>query len=344
MAQEVFGKILSGELAVGELAYARFDSQSVDRDFMDEPYEPYPAMQRTVAGEAVISGPGTFLGKEKRTITIQPHSTEGWWFNRMDLPECLATRVSVRNVWTTGDIVSNIVLRSGSPHNYVRMVEHIVSLKLGLGIDNVMISIDAGDPPLFVRGSLDLLETMKRAEIVATDRPARFFTVKERVSCITPGGGFLIIEPCGGEVPRLNIDCAVDFPNIMGRQRIRFPMTVDHFTYGAEARTNTTSAAKWYCQTIGKLFADVRHLGYNHENVLVAGRKRYLNEPRMVTEGGKSLEAVWHRAALDLLAALALVEEGRFVGNVTSYKVGHALDVHMITQLYMHDLLTEWNG
>ena len=52
----------------------------------------------------------------------------------------------------------NIVLRSGSPHNYLRMVEHIVALRMGCGIDNLMIETDSGDPPLFDRGSLDLVE------------------------------------------------------------------------------------------------------------------------------------------------------------------------------------------
>ena len=252
----------------------------------------------------------------------------------------LATHASVRNVWTTGDFISNIVLRSGSPHNYVRMVEHIVALKLGLGVDNMVIAIDSGDPPLFSRGSMDLIETIEKAGIVETDRPVRYITVKEKVTCIAPHGGFLTLEPCEGSDPYLHIDCAVNYPNAMGQQRICFPLCAEHFKAGAVARTNTTSAAKLYCQTIGKLFADVRNLGYNYDNVLVAAKKKYINPPRLVQPNGKSLEAAWHRAVLDLLAALALVDGGRFVGRVTSYKVGHSHDVQMITQLYRDDLLT----
>jgi len=342
MDNKKFGTVLSGNLNDGLRAYEAFEKQPVDRDFMDEYDGAYPTKQRTITKPVSIAGTGTFLGKETRTITLKPHDRDGWWFDRSDMPDTLPTRVSVRNVWTTGDIVSNIVLRSGSPHNYVRMVEHIVALKLGMGIDKLLVSIDAGDPPLFDRGSLDLLDTMESAGIVETDQPIRYFTVKEKVTCIAPNGGFLTLAPCTASTPRLDIDCAVNYPNIMGAQRLRFPMSYDHFRYGAEARTNTTAAAKWYCKTIGKLFANVRNLGYNQYNVLVAGKNRYLNEPRMVMGNGKSLEAVWHRATLDLLAALALVEEGRFIGQVTSYKVGHTLDVHMITQLYIHRMLEEW--
>lgn len=342
MPVNVLGRVLLGNSDDGLRARECFDRQAIDHDYMQEPFAAFPSNRRTIAAPVSIAGPGTFFGKATRTVTIQPYAGDGWWFARSDLPECLPTRVSIRNVWTTGDIVSNIVLRSGSPHNYVRMVEHIVALKLGLGIDNLMVSLDSGDPPLFSRGSMDLVETIEKARIVETNRPASYWTVKEPVTCIAPHGGFLTLAPCRNHAPVLHIDCAVDFPNIMGRQRIRFPLCYDYFRHGAQARTNTTAAAKWYCRTVGKLFADVRNLGYNHENVLVAGKRAYLNEPRLV-EHGKSLEAVWHRSVLDLLAALALVEEGRFVGEVTSYKVGHALDVQAVTQLYIHDLLTEFN-
>ncbi|MDD4736502.1 MAG: UDP-3-O-acyl-N-acetylglucosamine deacetylase [Kiritimatiellae bacterium] len=342
MAESLPGRVLMGNAEDGLRAREEFECQPIDHDYMSESFAGYSSKRRTIAAPMTIAGPGTFLGKAMRTVTLAPFDGDGWWFDRSDLPDCLPTRVSIRNVWTTGDVVSNIVLRSGSPHNYVRMVEHIVALKLGLGIDSLMVSLDSGDPPLFSRGSMDLVETLEGAQIVETDQPATYWTVREPVTCIAPHGGFLTLEPCSGPEPLLRIDCAVNYPNAMGRQRIRFPLCYDLFRHGAQARTNTTAAAKWYCMTIGKLFADVRNLGYNHENVLVAGKKAYLNEPRLV-ENGKSLEAVWHRSVLDLLAALALVEEGRFVGNVTSYKVGHALDVQAVTLLYIHDLLVPFN-
>jgi len=40
-----------------------------------------------------------------------------------------------------------------------------------------------------------------------------------------------------------------------------------------------------------------------------------------------------------LLAALALVDEGRFVGGVVSYKAGHTLDVEMVRILSKYNLL-----
>ena len=104
------------------------------------------------------------------------------------------------------------------------------------------------------------------------------------------------------------------------------------------ARTNTSWAKVLYCRTIGRLFADVRNLGYTSQNVLIAGRNRYMNEPRLVHEG-KALEAVWHRSVLDLLAAIALIPNGQVVGHITSYKAGHRLDCELMRQLYLNEVL-----
>jgi len=341
MPEDIYGKIIAGDENLARQSYSEFQRLKVDWDLHNGSYSAPPTNLTTINEPVTLTGSGTFLGKATRTITLAPCEQEGWWIDRVDLPDFLPTKVSIRNVWTTSDFISNIVLRSGSPHNYLRMVEHIIALKVGMGIDNLMIKIDSGDPPLFDRGSLDLVEALGSCGTHEVPQKASYVTVKETVTAVAPHGGFVTIAPCTGSEPNLNMDCAIDFPDAIGKQRIRFPVMYDHFRLGAEARTNTTSGKKLYCQTIGKIFADVRNLGYTYDNVLVAAKDRYINEPKLIHEG-KSLEAVWHRATLDLLAAIALIDRGRFVGEITSYKAGHSLDVHLITLLYLNDLIRDF--
>ena len=338
MSEGTIGRLLYGRAEDARRGYDAWAQQPVDWDVSDGDPPRLPRLQRTIARSASVRGPGTFFGRSVRTVTFEPTEMEGWWFERTDLSDALPFAVSARNVWTTGDVVSNIVLRAGPPHNYVRMAEHIVALKVGTGIDNLLIRMDSGDPPLFKRGSLDLVEALEAAGTAELDRPARYFTVAEPVTVCSSSGAFLTLMPCEPGRPSLHVDCAVDFRTAIGKQRIRLPVTRDHFRYGAEARTNTSGAKMIYCKTVGKIFADIRHLGYTMENIVVAGRFGYYNEPRLEHDG-KSLEAVWHRAALDLLAALALIEEGQFVGWVISYKAGHTLDVEMIRRLYKQRML-----
>jgi len=335
-----FGTILSGEREWLEQAFTAFSAMPVDERCMTDEPAPVASGQQTISEPVTVQGPGTFFGKETRTLTFEPTDREGWWFDRVDHPECLPVKVSIHNVWTTGQVVSNIVLRSGPPQNYIRLVEHIIALRMGFDIDNLMIKIDSGDPPLFNVGSMPIVEALEGVGRRSYDHPVKYYTVREKVSTVTEEGKFLIFEPPEDGRMALDIDCAIDFPSAIGKQRIQFPLNYKNFRHGAHARTNSTAAKKLYCQTIGKLFADVRNLGYTNENVLIAGKNKYVNEAQLVHDG-KSLEAVWHRAVLDLLAAIALIEEGRFVGKITSYKAGHHLDCEAVKQIYQHGLLTE---
>lgn len=340
MSDSFFGRLIGGNNETMSASWDEFASLPVDQDLLagNEP-GPVNTTARTIERPVELSGRGTFAKKNTTAMRFEPYDGEGWWFFRSDLEDELPVKVSIRNVWTTGTIVSNIVLRAGGPHNYIRLVEHIASLRMGLGIDSLMVRIDSGDPPIFDDGSLGLVNALTSVGRRETGRRVKHVTVKEKVAYVGPHGGFLVLEPpMSGS--GLTIDCAVSFPNAIGRQRIRFPVTKDWVRHGAVARTNTPYSKVLYCRTIGKLFADVRHLGYNNENVLIAGKRDYKNEPRLIY-GGKSLEAVWHRAVLDLLAAIALIDQGTFVGRITSYKAGHRLDVAAIKQLYLQDILVQ---
>jgi UDP-3-O-[3-hydroxymyristoyl] N-acetylglucosamine deacetylase len=339
MADHPSGRIIGGEAEAVAAAYQAFHAVPVDWDLSGDPPPEMPQRQRTIATPVTVEGPGTFFGKAIRRLILEPTDKEGWWFDRTDLSDTLPVRVSIRNVWTTGQVVSNIVLRSGPPQNYIRLVEHIIALRLGTKIHNLMIRTDSGDPPLLTRYGREILEALDAAGVREIDRPVNYVTVKEPVTLGGGRGEFLTLTPFRGPSPVLDIDCAVHFRTAIGRQRIKYPVNDKNFRYGSEARTNTTLTKMLYCKTIGLLFADVRNLGYNRENVLIAGRFGYFNTPKLVHEG-KSLEAAWHRSALDLLAALALIDEGLFIGGVTSYKSGHRLDVDMVKLLYRNNLLT----
>jgi UDP-3-O-acyl-N-acetylglucosamine deacetylase len=333
------GTILMGDGEAIRASYDQMNNQPVDRDLSDMEVPPLRTKQTTLAGSETISGPGTFMGKATRKITFEPTNLEGWWLDRADLPGSLPIRVGIANVWTTGQIVSNIVLRSGNPHNYVRMVEHLISLRMGMGIDNLVIKLESGDPPLFEQGSLDVVEALERCGKKELDKPVPYFTVKEPVTVGGTYGDFVTLAPPDDlSNPKLMIDCAISFQTAIGQQRIIFPACEELTKMASVARTNTSYGKVLYCKTIGKLFADVRNLGYNKKNVSIAGRKRYINEPRLLHEG-KALEAVWHRSVLDLLAAIALIPNGLFVGKIKSYKAGHRLDCELMKQLYLNEVL-----
>ncbi len=330
------GRVVFGSAASIEAAYERFRVQAIDEERLlppDAP-SPYSAKRTTLAGEAPVAGVGTFEGSHKQTITFAPSPRPGWWIRRMDQPEQLDTFVDISNLWTSAQ---NLVLRSGSEHNYLRMVEHIIALKPGLGVDDVLLKVNSGDPPLFDQSSLPLVKAVEHAKIVETDEAATFVTVKEPVAFGGRRGDFLLFLPPENGEKRLRIDCAISWNTVIGDQRVLFDATPETFRYAALARTNATYRQYLLAKTVGKLFAATRNWGYSEKNILIHGRKFY-TEPRFPV-GEKFLEPVWHRATLDLMAALALTGADRFVGTVVSFRAGHTLDCDAVRALYRNDLI-----
>ena len=330
-------RLVRGNQAAYDAAFARFVAQPID-DVRLSASSGWNACRTTLAACASVEGVGTFRGKERRTITFAPSARPGWWIRRTDQPEQLDTAVDIANLWTSA---RNLVLRSGSPHNYLRMVEHIVALKAGLGLDNVVLETNSGDPPLFDDSSSPMVDAVQKAGIVATSEPATYITVKEPLAFAGTRGDFLLFLPDDGS-RRLRLDVAISWRTIIGDQRIVFDVTPETFAYGAYARTNATHRQYLLAKTIGWLFADTRNLGYNKRNILIHGPRRWYGEPRFSHEADgtkKFLEPVWHRATLDLLAALALTGPDRFVGTVVSYRSGHTQDCDAVRALYRQDLL-----
>ena len=336
MCDYPIGRIVFGSAASIDAAYRLFRGIEVDETRLAESRaSAFPARRRTLAGEAPVAGIGTFQGSRKQTLTFAPSERPGWWIRRMDQPEQLDTQVDIANLWTSAQ---NLVLRSGSPHNYLRMVEHIIALKNGLGLDDVLLKVNSGDPPLFDQSSLPLVKAVEHAGIRETDAPATFVTVKEPVAFGGSRGDFLLFLPAKPGERSLRIDCGISWDSVIGDQRVLFDVTAETFRYAALARTNATRRQYLLAKTVGRLFASTRNLGYNERNILIHGKDRYVTEPRFPV-GEKFLEPVWHRATLDLMAALSLTGEHRFVGTVVSYRSGHTLDCDAVRALVRNDLL-----
>lgn len=329
------GKVVFGDAAAVAAAYRDFRDQPIDETRLAESrVSPFSSRRTTIAEESSVAGVGTFKGSCKQTITFAPSKRPGWWIRRMDLPSQLDTFVDISNLWTSAQ---NLVLRSGSPHNYLRMVEHIIALKNGIGLDDVVLKVNSGDPPLFDQSSLPLVKAVEHAKIVEKEESATFVTVKEPVAFGGRRGDFLLFLPARKGETNLRIDCAIRWNTVIRSQRVLFDVTPETFRYASLARTNATRKQYLLAKTVGKLFAATRNLGYNDRNILIHGKK-YYTEPRFAV-GEKFLEPVWHRATLDLMAALALTSPHRFAGTVVSYRAGHTLDCDAVRALARNEML-----
>lgn len=324
------GTILGGDPADIDVGRRRFAAQAIDDMRLNDGPYPYPMRRTTLAASASATGVGTYDRRFQRTVEFVPGAKPGWWIDRTDLPGQFPTEMSIRNVRSAA---MNITLRTGADANRLRMVEHIVALKLGLGVDNAVLRVRSDDPPLFDRSSLPLVEAFRDAGIRELDEPASFVTVAEPVTFGSGRQDFLTFLPAKPGEYGIRLDVAVDFASAIGKQRIVYDVTPETFGFGAAARTNAPYSLYLYTRTLGRILNSKRKYGYTTENILIHKRRSYLNPPLF------EREAVWHRATLDLLAALALVDGGRFCGTVVSYRAGHRQDCAALAAIELAGLL-----
>ena len=337
MSDYEIGKVVFGDAAAIAAAYRTFSAQAIDETRLAPTrVSPFSVRRTTIAEESSVAGVGTFEGSCKQTLTFAPSKRPGWWIRRMDLPTQLDTFVDISNLWTSAQ---NLVLRSGSPHNYLRMVEHIIALKNGIGLDDVVLKVNSGDPPLFDQSSLPLIKSVEHAKIVEKEDFATYVTVSEPVAFGGSRGDFLLFLPAKPGETNLRIDCAIRWNTVIREQRVLFDVTPETFRYASLARTNATRKQYILAKTIGKFFAATRNLGYNDRNILIHGKRKYYTKDLRFPVGEKFLEPVWHRATLDLMAALSLTGPDRFAGTVVSYRSGHTLDCDAVRALVRNDLL-----
>ena len=132
--------------------------------------------QRTISKSCSFAGRALHTGTEV-TLSIKPASeNHGIVFKRIDLPEKPEIRPDIALVT---DLVRNTTIASG--HTKVHTIEHILSALTGCGIDNVLIEMDACEPPILDGSSRDFAEAIMNAVPVEQDQEREFFELAEPV-------------------------------------------------------------------------------------------------------------------------------------------------------------------
>ena len=145
--------------------------------------------QRTLAREVSLEGQALHTGEAVR-LTLKPAVADhGIVFRRIDLhghPE-LRPRIDL-----VGDLVRNTTLQQG--HAKIHTVEHVLSALTGCGIDNVLIEMNANEPPAMDGSSKPFVNLILEGEPVEQDKERQYFVLDEAVS-VTQGNRSVIALP-----------------------------------------------------------------------------------------------------------------------------------------------------
>ena len=187
-------------------------------------------MQRTIAQEATLTGVGLHTG-DNVTMTFKPAPpNHGYAFKRIDLegePTIEADAHYVVNTQRGTNLEKKGVKINTS--------EHVLAALVGLEIDNVIIELDAAEPPIMDGSSKYFVEALEKAGIVEQDAPLDEYIVKDVISYVDEESGSEITVIPADEY---QVTTMVDFgTKVLGTQNATLKHISDFKDEIADART-----------------------------------------------------------------------------------------------------------
>jgi UDP-3-O-[3-hydroxymyristoyl] N-acetylglucosamine deacetylase/3-hydroxyacyl-[acyl-carrier-protein] dehydratase len=264
--------------------------------------------QRTILREVSIKGKSLHTGEEVQ-LTLKPaEENTGIVFKRVDLFGKPEIRPLVDLV---DDLVRSTTIAEG--HAKVHTVEHVLSALNGCGVDNVVIEMDASEPPILDGSAKHFVNLVQEAEPVEQQAERQYFNLEEPIS-VTRGGSSLIALPHDGF--RITCTSADD----RGIHTQHLSLDIDPETYIAQvapARTFTIYEDIEELLKLGKIKG-----GSLDSAIVIKGDKIVSKEPLRFND-----EFVRHKM-LDIIGDIVLA--GMPVrAHIVAVRPGHALNAEL---------------
>jgi UDP-3-O-[3-hydroxymyristoyl] N-acetylglucosamine deacetylase / 3-hydroxyacyl-[acyl-carrier-protein] dehydratase len=269
--------------------------------------------QRTLAREVSIEGQALHTGEAVR-LTLKPAAAgHGIVFRRVDLhgqPE-LKPRIDL-----VGDLVRNTTLQQG--HAKIHTVEHVLSALTGCGIDNVVIEMNAGEPPAMDGSAKPFVNLILSGEPVEQDKERQYFILDEAVS-VTQGNRSVIALPSN----EFKITCTSADDRGIHTQHLSLTVDPDiYMTQIAAARTFTIYEDIEELIKLGKIRG-----GSLDCAIVIKGDKIMSKEPLRFKD-----EFVRHKI-LDIIGDLTLLGQP-IKAHIIATRPGHAINAELTKMLY----------
>jgi UDP-3-O-[3-hydroxymyristoyl] N-acetylglucosamine deacetylase/3-hydroxyacyl-[acyl-carrier-protein] dehydratase len=186
--------------------------------------------QKTIQSEITLSGVGLHTGNIV-SMTLKPAPiNHGFAFSRVDLEGCPTIEAKAEYVVTTQRGTN--LEKNGVK---IQTSEHVLAAAVGLDIDNLLIEIDASEPPIMDGSSKYFVEALEKAGIKEQEAYIEEYIVKEVISYkdeIT--GSEIILMPAD----EYQVTTMVDFgTKILGTQNATLDRISDFKDEIADART-----------------------------------------------------------------------------------------------------------
>ena len=264
--------------------------------------------QRTILREVSIKGKSLHTGEEVN-LTLKPAlENTGVIFRRIDLlgkPEIQPL------IDLVDDLVRSTTIADG--HAKIHTIEHVISALSGCGVDNVIIEMDASEPPILDGSAKHFVNLIQQAEPVEQGAEREYFVLDEPIS-VTRGSSSIIALPHDGF--RITCTSADD----RGIHTQHLSLDLDPETYVAQvapARTFTIYEDIEELLKLGKIKG-----GSLDSAIVIKGDKIVSKEPLRFKD-----EFVRHKI-LDIVGDITLLGMP-IKAHIVGVRPGHALNAEL---------------
>ena len=263
--------------------------------------------QHTIKNPISASGIGLHNNKKVK-ITLRPAPEEtGVIFRRIDFDPCIDIPAAPGFV---GDTLLCTSLEKDNAS--VSTIEHLMSALSGMGIDNVIVDIDAPEVPILDGSSSLFIFLIQSAGIQQQQARKKFVRILETVEVKGHNNSWVKLEPYDG----FKLSFFIDFDHPRAKA-LNFSVDFSATSYvKLMARARTFGFEK----DIDDLRKNQRVLGTSLNNVII------LDDDGVLNDGGLRFEdeLVRHKV-LDVVGDLFVLKH-QIIGHFYGYKSGHFLN------------------
>jgi UDP-3-O-[3-hydroxymyristoyl] N-acetylglucosamine deacetylase/3-hydroxyacyl-[acyl-carrier-protein] dehydratase len=269
--------------------------------------------QRTLSRAVTIKGNSLHTG-DAVTLTIKPAAVDhGVVFSRIDLTGSPQIQPRVDHVT---DLVRATTIQSG--HVKIHTVEHVLSALSGCGVDNVLVEMNASEPPILDGSARPYANLIAEGEPVEQDKEREYFELDSAVS-VSRGSSSVIAIPHDG----LKISCTSADDRGIHTQHLS--LSIDPETYISQiapARTFTIYEDIEELLKLGKIRG-----GSLDSAIVIKGDKILSKEPLRFKD-----EFVRHKI-LDIIGDISLLGMP-LKAHIVATRPGHALNAELTKALF----------
>ena len=271
--------------------------------------------RRTIAKSASLAGVGLHMGKPCSLRFVPAEPGVGIRFRRMDVAGNPETRAHVSVA-----VAAERRTQLGEGDAALHTVEHVLAAVVGLGIDDIIIEMDAAEPPIMDGSAEPFRAALAEAGVKDHGGVVEVLRLAESVR-VVDGESVYVAHPADA----FELEVRIDFPHpAIGAQEGKYVVTPESFSREL-APARTFGLLSW----VEELRAKGLIQGASAENTIVLDAQGVV---------GTSLrwpdEFVRHKA-MDVVGDLALAGQ-RVQARISATKPSHRGTVTLVREMLAH--------